>query len=266
MTRLHQNAQLLLRPLKVVNPFAQQLTFLSDKTRTRRDHMKYLTLIQSIALLHQYQRVVKRVQHRGEWLEYIEVGKSDIELANRPAHEVLGRTLDEIPPQRRKLLLLIQEMVKGMAERQHCQPAEVRFTRRDIREALYWSDSQLKNHCLRLVEMEYLLVHGGSRGHLLQYQLLWDGQRGDTHHLCVLLDVAEHEGDERKSGYENSKSPLSLGQVCPKSGDVNMVLGQMVQGLNGSQVSLEGNAVIKGKKKTASLPSPSLPEVNNGLS
>ena len=41
---VHRNAQRLLRSLAVVNPWAEQLTFLSDKTRTRRDHEKYLTL------------------------------------------------------------------------------------------------------------------------------------------------------------------------------------------------------------------------------
>src|SRR3546814_18781203 len=51
---LHRNAQTLLEGVKVVNPFADRLTFLDDKTRTRRDHMKYLTLIQAIALLHQH--------------------------------------------------------------------------------------------------------------------------------------------------------------------------------------------------------------------
>ncbi|MBE5216016.1 DNA primase, partial [Pectobacterium sp. A535-S3-A17] len=69
---------------------------------------KYLTLIQSIALLHQYQREVKTVSHRGQVIEYIEVERSDIVLANRLAHEILGRTLDEMPPQTRKLLRLIQ--------------------------------------------------------------------------------------------------------------------------------------------------------------
>ena len=88
LARLHRNAQRRLRPLKVVNPYAEQLTFLSDKTRTRRDHMKYLTLIQSVALLHQYQRTVKRTEHRGSVIEYIEVQPSDIRLANRLAHEV----------------------------------------------------------------------------------------------------------------------------------------------------------------------------------
>jgi hypothetical protein len=66
LVRLHQNAQRLLRPLAVVNPWADRLTFLSDKTRTRRDHEKYLTLIDVIALLHQHQREVKTTSHRGQ--------------------------------------------------------------------------------------------------------------------------------------------------------------------------------------------------------
>jgi mevalonate kinase len=49
LIQLHRNAQRLLRPLLVANPFAEQLTFIDDKTRTRRDHMKYLTLIRAIA-------------------------------------------------------------------------------------------------------------------------------------------------------------------------------------------------------------------------
>ncbi len=96
--QLHRNAQRLLKPLTVINPYADQLTFLADKTRTRRDHEKYLTLIDSIALLHQYQREIKTVGK----LEYIEVTVSDIALANRLAHEVLGKTLDELPPQTRQ--------------------------------------------------------------------------------------------------------------------------------------------------------------------
>ncbi|EEC0438258.1 toprim domain-containing protein [Salmonella enterica subsp. enterica] len=251
LTRLHQNAQRLLQPLKVVNPFAHQLTFLSDKTRTRRDHMKYLTLIQSIALLHQYQREVKRAEHRGKVIEYIEVERSDIALANRLAHEVLGRTLDEMPPQTRKLLLLIQAMVKETAQRQGCTVSEVRFTRRDIRAYSNWSDSQLKNHCMRLSEMEYLLLHGGSRGHLLHYELLWDGSGEGEAHLCGLLDVDEVAGDERKSDPEDSKSALSPGHVCPMSDPEKMVSGQTGQGVEGPQVCPDENAVIRKKKAGA---------------
>ena len=83
---LHQHAQQLLKPLAVVNPYAEQLTFLSDQTRTRRDHEKYLTLIDTIALLHQHQREIKT--HTG--IDYIEVTVDDIAVANELAHEVFG--------------------------------------------------------------------------------------------------------------------------------------------------------------------------------
>ncbi|PHM35531.1 DNA primase [Xenorhabdus szentirmaii] len=223
--------------------------------------MKYLTLIQAIALLHQYQREVKKANHRGQVIEYIEVTQDDIVLANQLAHEVLGRTLDEMPPQTRKLLLLIQDMVKEQAQRQHCQPNEIRFTRRDIRAFTHWSDSQLKNHCQRLIEMEYLLLHGGSRGHLLRYELLWDGQNNSAAHLCGLLDVGEPEketaGNERKSDLKENKSTPSLGQVWPKSGEEKTAPGQTGQGQNNVQVWANENTVIKGKKKKVPL---SLPE------
>ena len=104
ITLMHQNAQRLLKPVQGVNPYADRLTFLDDKTRMRRDHLKYLTLIRAVALLHQQQRPVREVEHRGQRLAYIEAIKGDIALANRIAHEVLGRTLDELPPQTRRLL------------------------------------------------------------------------------------------------------------------------------------------------------------------
>ncbi|MCJ0764517.1 CHC2 zinc finger domain-containing protein [Variovorax terrae] len=187
---LHHNAQRLLASVAVVNPYADQLTFLADKTRTRRDHMKYLTLIRAIALVHQHQREVKSVEHAGQQLHYIEVTKGDIALANRVAHEVLGRTLDEMPPQTRKLLRLIAAMVAQRASDARITPAQVRFTRRDVRGATGWSDNQLKVHCARLADMEYLLVHAGSRGHSFSYELLWDGGgEDDERRLCGLIET-----------------------------------------------------------------------------
>ncbi|MHB8303996.1 MAG: hypothetical protein ACYDC6_14385 [Acidobacteriaceae bacterium] len=37
---VHRNAQRLLKPVFVANPYARELTFLDGQTRTRRDHMK----------------------------------------------------------------------------------------------------------------------------------------------------------------------------------------------------------------------------------
>ncbi|MES9906723.1 MAG: CHC2 zinc finger domain-containing protein [Sedimenticola sp.] len=186
----HRDAQRLLKPLQVVNPYADRLTFLSDKTRTRRDHKKYLTLIRSITLLHQYQRETKRVQHQGKTVEYIEVSLDDIETANHLAHEVLGRTLDELPPQTRSLLDLIHGMVINRCKALEMKHGDFRFSRRDIREHTGWGNTQIRIHMDRLSDLEYLISHRGGRGQTFVYELLYDNEsRDEGGHLNGLIDV-----------------------------------------------------------------------------
>lgn len=184
--------------------------------------MKYLTLIRSIALLHQYQRDIKRVQRNGKTLEYIEVEPQDIELANQLAHEVLGRTLDELPPQTRKLLSLIYDWVKQSCDSEKIAQRDFRFSRRDVREFTGWSDGQLKIHCRRLEELEYLLVHRGGRGQSMVYELLYNRSDADGKHLMGLINIT-NEGNQsglsnEKSGQNAQKSVPSQAQVSPKSG------------------------------------------------
>jgi DNA primase catalytic core len=220
--RVHQNAQRLLKPLFVVNPYARELTFLDSQTRTRRDHMKYLALIRSIALLHQHRRPRKTVTHRGQVLEYIEVTLDDISTANRLAHEVLGRSLDELPPQTKRLLLLTDEMVSAECERQKIEREDFRFSRKDVRRFTKWSDSQLKRHLHRLEELEYLLVHHGRRGQSFAYELVFERQADSGKpQLPGLIEMEKLTGyayDAKKSGVEGEKSGSSLPQVRGVSG------------------------------------------------
>ncbi len=187
----HHNAQRLLKSVHVVNPFAKQLTFLSHQTRSRRDHQKYLTLIKSVTLLHQYQREMKTITHNEKVIEYIEVALSDIEIANELAHEVLGRTLDELPPQTRTLLTRIQTMVGEACKADNVEQTTYRFSRRDVRVYTGWGETQVRVHMQRLVDMEYVLTHRGSRGHSYEYELLFDDAQGmDAPHVNGLLDVS----------------------------------------------------------------------------
>jgi len=188
---LHRNAQRLLRPLAVVNPFADRLTFLDDRTRTRRDHGKYLALMDVLALLHQHQRPIRTATVGGQAIEYVEVTLADIEQANALAHEVLGRSLDELPPQTRKLLAVVQHLVQAKAVELATEPRLVRFSRAEVRRAAGASDTQCRLHLERLTAMEYLLVHRGMRGQSFEYELLFDGE--PTEHrprLAGLIDVA----------------------------------------------------------------------------
>ena len=173
--KLHQNAQRLLRPILVANPFARELKFIDTTTRARRDHMKYLTLIRAVALLHQYQRTEKRVVHRGEEVPYIEVTPQDIEVANKLCHEVLGRSLDELAPQTRRLLQLVVDAVNVECGRAGIERVDYRFTRRQVREWTGWSDFQVQKHMNRLTELEYVAIHRGMRGSQYVYELIFDG-------------------------------------------------------------------------------------------
>jgi hypothetical protein len=216
LVRLHQNAQRLLRPLKVVNPYAERLTFLSDKTRTRRDHEKYLALIDALALLHQHQRDVKREVYEGTVIEYVEVSLSDLEQANALAHEVLGRTLDELPPQTRRLLQAIAAEVAQTCMREQLKQADYRFSRKQVRRWSGWTDFQVKKHMQRLEEMEYVLIHRGRRGQSFEYELLYqgEGEQGDAF-LMGLIDVSALY-DEKKKPPSKRKEPPSRPQAAAK--------------------------------------------------
>lgn len=223
--KLHKNAQRLLRPVLVANPFAGQLRFSDERTRSRRDHTKYLCLIRTIALLHQHQRELKRTTHQGRVVAYIEVTQDDVRVANRLAHEVLGRSLDELPPGTRRLLMVLDQMVAADCEARGLDRTDHRFSRRDVRAFCGWSDTQLKVHLARLVDLEYLTLHRGGRGQGFVYELSWDGRgRDGTPFLSGLVDPDELTEYTTtiadRSGVNRQRSAPGRGAVQLRSGVV----------------------------------------------
>lgn len=234
----HQNAQRLLRPLAVVNPYAEDLTFLDDRTRMRRDHAKYLTLIEAITLLRQHQREIKTLRQAGAVIEYIEVTLEDIALANRLAHEVLGRSLDELPPQTRRVLGLIEAFVTERM--QHCAilRADVRFTRRELRNRCGMSDAAIRVHLERLVAMEYVRIVAGKNGQRFEYELLFDGAlERSAPQMMGLIDVEALRAAHPESP---STMPTSQGPVP-----------HLVPGLQGARTVLGGTSLADQSPKNA---------------
>ena len=188
---LLRNVQRLLSPLYVVNDYAPRLTFTSGRARNRRDHEKYLTLIDAIALLHQHQRPRGRLEIGGKALEYVAVTIDDIALANELAPEVLGRSLDELPPQTRRLL----DHVKALVKAKRAQPGQsaklaATFSRRELREACGWSLTQVRTHLDRLHELEYLELRHGRLGGSFVYELMIDADAPAPCAPVGLIDVA----------------------------------------------------------------------------
>jgi DNA primase len=157
-----------------VNPHAPSLGFGATRTRTRRDHAKYLTLIDAIALLHQHQRPIRTVTRGAQVLTYVEATDADVALANRLAAELFARTTDELPPQTRRFLGLLTQWVTETAHTQRCERTTLRFRARDARAATGLGATQVKLHLHRLVELELVLVHRASHGLGVTYSLTLD--------------------------------------------------------------------------------------------
>lgn len=246
----HRAAQRLLRPLRIVNPYAEQLTFLDDRTRTRRDHKKYLTLIRTLALLHQHQRPVKTMTERGQKVDYIEVTVEDIATANRLAHEVLGRSLDEMPPQTRRLLELIERMVAERCKATKIERTEAHFRARQVREYTSWGHTQLHVHLARLVALEYLIPHRADHGQGVVYELAYDGSgKNGARFLPGLLDVAKLRGNTTTA----AESPGVNGErPAPVRAASGPVPGAVRPGKNGESRSENRAPAAPGAENTRS--------------
>jgi DNA primase catalytic core len=192
--RLHHNAQRLLRPMEVINPFFSELSYPTEKLIHRREQKKYLALMGAIALLHQYRREAKQAvsEETGVEFEYVEVTLDDIALANELTTAALSRALDELAPPVRGMYEEFRRLCEARAVELRCPADEVQLTRREIREATGWSDWQVRVYCQQLVELEYLSTASGANGKRFVYELAFYRPDGDgPPKLRGLVDVDE---------------------------------------------------------------------------
>jgi len=176
IAELHRNAQRLLAPVAVVNPHANALSFAAHQTRLRRDHAKYLSLIDAVTFLHQHQRETKTATFPdGSELRYIEVTQADIALANKLAAVVLSRSLDDLPPQTRRFLSALHAWAVTQAAAAGITLDRFAFTRRQVREALSLGQTQAAMHVERLAAYELVLpLRITGDGLMQRYRLAWD--------------------------------------------------------------------------------------------
>ena len=157
---------------------------------------------------------MKNATWRGEAIEYIEVDARGHRARQPVGHEVLGRIAG------RAAAADAPAPGRGGGARQRAHegagdPArEVRFSRKDVREATGWSDTQLRVHLGRLAELEYLLVHRGARGQSFEYELLYDG---DGSAGAPPLGTDRYRYDAEFAG---CRHPTIAGSTRPQRGPV----------------------------------------------
>jgi DNA-binding transcriptional ArsR family regulator len=158
IVRRHWNAQRLLEPLPVVIPYADRLTFPSSWMRTRRDHARFLNLIEVSAFLHQHQR-----QKSSAGAIVAAVG--DYAVAYALAGEVLEETLTDVRKGLREAYTRIRQLSSKSGGS---------VSRREIREALGVPDSTVRRWLTDLVELEYLEAEGSktTQGKAARYRAL----------------------------------------------------------------------------------------------
>lgn len=143
----HHSFQRLLEPFPVVNPYAPELIYEDDRLQARRNQPKFLQLINTIAFLRQMQKPVKRY----EGIEYIEVDRTDIDMAMKLASELLGISLDDLSIPARNLLQLLTEMKQPI------------FTRTEVMNYTGWCKSRLHTHLTELIEMELVVPQSAKK-------------------------------------------------------------------------------------------------------
>lgn len=174
---LHRNAQRLLKPYRVVNPFAGDLRFPDHRHRLRRDHDKYTGLIAAVTLLYQHQREIKREEIQpGVWEEYIEATREDIRRAGDLARIVLGRSLDDVPPQTRSFLRQASELIRKKASDLDVDASAVRLTTRELREKTGLSIPTIHRHLWKLQELECVQAWSVPHSRRMEYEIIFDDE------------------------------------------------------------------------------------------
>lgn len=108
--RFLRDVQRVLKPIKVINPFAEFLELPKEVFKPRRTNSHYLQFIEAVTFYKQYQRERKYDEQTGE--EYIETTLEDIQEANAIIKEVLLRKSDALTGACRNYLEALKKYLK----------------------------------------------------------------------------------------------------------------------------------------------------------
>ncbi len=141
-----QNVQRVLKPIKVINPYAEYLELPQSVFKPRRTNSHYLQFIEAITFYKQCQRHKQYNKETGE--EYIETEIEDIQEANELITEVLLRKSDTITGACRNHLESLKNYLKVNKQ--------TTFTNAEIRRRLRVKETTLRRYNKQLLAEDYI--------------------------------------------------------------------------------------------------------------
>lgn len=160
--KLLRNVQRLLKPIKVVNPYAEHLKLPKTVFKPRRTNLHYLQLIEVITFYHQFQREEHFDETTGE--AYIETTLEDIQLANTLIKDVLLRKSDRLNGVTRDYVESLRVYLTDLGRNT--------FTNQEIRREFRMSETTLRRYHKVLLAEGYIEKTGGNKVSSYEYKLL----------------------------------------------------------------------------------------------
>lgn len=175
--QLLQNVQRLLKPVRVVNPYAEHLIIPKSVFKPRRSNAHYLQFIEAVTFYHQWQRESLYDEQTGE--EYIETTLEDIKIANRLIKDILLRKSDPLNGATRNYL----EGLKTHLNKKR----DTLFSNQEIRKELRIKESTLRRYHQLLLQEGYIKKRNDIKGDSFSYEII---DVDEFKHLEDLIDKA----------------------------------------------------------------------------
>jgi len=156
---LLQDVQRVLRPIKVINPYAEYIDLPPEVFKPRRTLLILLSFIETVTYYHQYQRELHTDEYTGG--QYIKSTIKDIELSFELMQPVLFAKSDELSKASRRFLERLKKEVRQGE----------RFYSKQLRKKLRINIHTMKRYLRELSSYGYVKIKGGSRYQGWEYEI-----------------------------------------------------------------------------------------------
>jgi predicted transcriptional regulator len=157
-----KDVQRVLKPIKVINPFAEYLELPQSVFKPRRTNSHYLQFIEAITFYKQYQREQKVNEETGE--VFIETTIEDIKEANELIIEVLLRKSDTVTGAVRNHLENLKTYLR--------ENKQTMFTSSEIRRKLRIKETTLRRYNKQLLAEQYIKKVKAEKGKMYHYEIV----------------------------------------------------------------------------------------------